>query len=235
MLLKACLNGARRAGSHPSLPTTPAELAREGAAAVDAGAGALHVHPRDEYGRESLGHGDVAAVLEVMRDHVDVPIGVTTGAWVVPDLSERLDAVSKWKVLPDFASVNFQEDGAVAIAKLLLQRGVGVEAGIWTAATASILRESGLAESCLRILIEPMDREAAAAIDTVRAIEAELDGLAVRRLLHGFEATAWLMLDEAGRRGYDTRIGLEDTTQLPDGHPAAGNAELVALARDRLS
>ena len=94
--------------------------------------------------------------------------------------------------------------------------------------------QSGLAASCLRILIEPMDREPGVALQTVRSIEVELDGLEVRRLLHGFGTTVWPMLDEAGRCGYDTRIGLEDTTELPDGRAADGNAQLVALARSRL-
>ena len=32
------------------------------------------------------------------------------------------------------------------------------------------------------------------------------------------------------RRGYDTRVGLEDTLALPDGTRARDNAELVAMA-----
>lgn len=49
-------------------------------------------------------------------------------------------------------------------------------------------------------------------------------------LLHGTEATAWPMMAEAIIRGYDVRIGLEDTLVLPDGRMAQGNAELVAEA-----
>jgi uncharacterized protein (DUF849 family) len=37
-------------------------------------------------------------------------------------------------------------------------------------------------------------------------------------------------IELAARRGYDTRVGLEDTLVLPDGS-ARGNAELVAAAR----
>jgi uncharacterized protein (DUF849 family) len=39
------------------------------------------------------------------------------------------------------------------------------------------------------------------------------------------------VLRQAVVLGRDTRIGLEDTLRLPDGSRAAGNAELVALAR----
>ena len=38
------------------------------------------------------------------------------------------------------------------------------------------------------------------------------------------------MIELAGRRGYDTRVGLEDTLTLPDGSRAEGNAALVAAA-----
>ena len=234
MLLKACLNGARAPGSHPALPVTPEQLAVDAAAAAAAGAAALHVHPRDADGRESLRGIVVATTLEAMRAAVNLPIGVTTGAWVVPDARERLEALRGWSLLPDFASVNFHEDGARAVAEWLIERGVGVEAGIWSAASASALAESGLAASCLRILVEPMDPDATTALATVRSIEAVVRDIGAPILLHGFQATAWPMVDEAARRGYDTRIGLEDTVLLPDGGPASGNAELVGIARERL-
>ena len=39
------------------------------------------------------------------------------------------------------------------------------------------------------------------------------------------------MLAEAKKRGYDSRIGFEDTLFLPDGSIAKSNAELVQSAR----
>lgn len=54
-------------------------------------------------------------------------------------------------------------------------------------------------------------------------------------LMHGEGRSAWPVLKEAVRRGLDVRIGLEDVLQLPDGQPAADNAELVAAARDVIS
>jgi uncharacterized protein (DUF849 family) len=213
---------------------TPDQLAADARAAADAGAGAVHIHPRDADGRESLGGAVIAGALEAVRGAVDVPVGVTTGAWVVPDAGQRLELLKGWSVLPDFASVNFHEDGARAIAELLIERGVGVEVGIWTAESAAAFVKSGLAPSCLRILVEPMDPEPGSAGETVGSIEAVVGGLGVPVLLHGFQATAWPMLDEAARRGYDTRIGLEDTVHLPDGTLASGNAELVATARGRV-
>ncbi|MGH2745367.1 MAG: 3-keto-5-aminohexanoate cleavage protein [Thermoleophilaceae bacterium] len=43
------------------------------------------------------------------------------------------------------------------------------------------------------------------------------------------------MLDAALARGHDVRIGLEDTTLMPDRSRARNNAQLVAEAARRLS
>jgi uncharacterized protein (DUF849 family) len=232
VLLKACLNGGRQLDDHPRCPITPAELAADGAAALAAGAEALHVHPRDEDGFESLAAHDVAATVEAMREIVEAPVGVTTGAWIMPDAGERLRTVEGWTLLPDFASVNFHEAGAVDLAKSLLDRDVGVEAGVFGPEAATALVASGLADRLVRILIEPREEDLDDALATVDAIERVLDGVApdVPRLLHGYTGTAWDLLAEAARRGYDARIGLEDTIRMPDGGRAHDNADLVRAA-----
>jgi uncharacterized protein (DUF849 family) len=56
----------------------------------------------------------------------------------------------------------------------------------------------------------------------------------VPRLLHGVDATAWALLDDAAGKGLDTRIGLEDALLRPDGRPATGNADPVLEAVRRL-
>jgi uncharacterized protein (DUF849 family) len=236
MLLKACLNGAQPVDAHPALPLTPADLARDAAAAVDAGAGAVHVHPRQTDGREALDRETVGAALDAIRAAVDVPVGVTTGAWILGDLDDRLGAIATWTELPDFASVNLHEAGAIEVAWTLLERGIGVEAGIWHRAAAEVLVESGLAVRCTRLLVEPMDGTVADALATVEEIDEVLAEVPadVPRLLHGMGATVWPVLDEAGRRGWQTRIGLEDTLVHADGTPATGNADLVRSARQRL-
>ena len=66
---------------------------------------------------------------------MSVPVGVTTGAWAEPGPAARLERVRSWSMLsepPDHASVNWHEEGAEEIAAALLDRGVGVEAGIWS-------------------------------------------------------------------------------------------------------
>lgn len=234
MLLKAALNGARPPGAHLALPITPEELAAAAASSVAAGAGALHLHVRDAWGRESLAAADVARALTAVRAACPgVPVGISTGAWIEPDLERRLALIAAWSVRPDFASVNLPEPGALAVARALLAGGVALEAGLASAADAELLVASGLAHRCLRVLIEPVERDLAAARATVAAIVRALDGGHVEpaRLLHGEDATAWPLLRDAVALSYDTRVGLEDVLLLPDGAPAPDNAALVLAAR----
>jgi uncharacterized protein (DUF849 family) len=229
MLLKAAINGRRTREEHPGIPIAPEEQAREAAAAVAAGAGGIHVHVRGSDGRESLRADDIARAVQRIRAACPgTPLGVSTGAWIVPDASLRIAEVRSWKVLPDFASVNVHEDGAIELMRLLLDLGVGVEAGVWNPPAAQRLRGSGLMHDCLRVLIEPAEN--ADPISTLREIEAALGQAAPSPLLHGFDATAWQFVGMAAERGYDTRIGLEDTLTLPDGSVAENNAALVAAA-----
>ena len=54
-------------------------------------------------------------------------------------------------------------------------------------------------------------------------------------LLHGLDESCWPLLEHAGVRGVQTRIGMEDTLRLPDGSTAPDNAALVAAAVELLS
>jgi len=210
------------------------------AACLKAGAGAIHLHVRSTASdeglrseKESLNAEDVARTLLMVRSvSPQARIGISTGAWILPDPARRLQAVTAWSVLPNFASVNFSEDGAVELARLLLSRGIGVEAGLCDAAAAEVFLKSGLVACCIRVLLEPQEQELERALDTVRAIEKVLDSGAVElpRLLHGTDLTVWPMMEEAISRGYNVRVGLEDTLNMPDGRTAQDNAELVAEA-----
>jgi uncharacterized protein (DUF849 family) len=90
----------------------------------------------------------------------------------------------------------------------------------------------------VRVLIELQEQRVEDALRAIDAIVAALGDHAAPRLLHGHGAVAWEMVEEAARRGYDTRIGLEDVGTLADGR-AATNAELyvaaMAMARPGLA
>jgi uncharacterized protein (DUF849 family) len=237
MLLQACLNGARAAGEHPALPLSPQELARDAAECVGAGARSLHVHPRDGDGAESLAPAAVAAAVEAVRAAVPgTELTLSTGLWIAGgDHEARLACVAEWTVLPDACSVNVAEQGWQDLLRALVERGVGIEIGLWTRDGAVEFAASGLDDRCLRVLVEPRDEERGAALVTAGAIDAVLGdvGIGLPRLHHGRELTTWAVLDAAVPAGRDIRIGLEDTLALPDGGRARSNAALVAAARER--
>jgi len=104
-----------------------------------------------------------------------------------------------------------------------------VAAGVWTGQAAQAVRRSSLAQQCLRVLIEPAE-EGRDAMTNFRQIEMELGEATTPRLLHGLDGCAWEFVALAAERGYDTRIGFEDTLTLPDGTVAPSNAAFVAAA-----
>jgi uncharacterized protein (DUF849 family) len=240
--MKACLNGQRRQADHPDVPVSPAELAASAAGAVRAGAEAVHLHPRDAGGRESLAAAEVGvAVAAVRRACPGVPVGVTTGLWVTGgDAAARGAAVAGWAGLagaerPDFASVNVFEAGAADLPGLLGGMGIGAEAGVWTPDDASLLSAGPAALRAgpwLRVMVEISGVAADGAVAAAEAVLRRLEetGPDVPRLLHGEGASAWPLIAHAGRLGLAARIGLEDVTTGPDGGPVSGNAELVELA-----
>jgi uncharacterized protein (DUF849 family) len=231
LLLQAALNGTRSRTEHPSIPIAANQQALDAREVMAEGAGAIHVHVRDANGNESLAPEDIGQTLDAIRTACPgIPVGVSTGAWIIPDLYKRLALIQSWDMVPDFASVNLHEAGAANVIRLLLDKGVGVEAGIWNAPAARTLVESGLADECLRILIEPAEGSCSARAN-LQQIEAVLDGVDRPRLLHGLGPCAWDFVEVAAKRNYDTRMGFEDTLTLPDGSRASNNAALVAAAR----
>lgn len=209
---------------------SPGAMAQSAAEAVAAGGSDIHVHPRTPCGQDTLSPKAVAATLEAIRARVGVPIGVTTGAWAEPDPAARVEYVRSWTVLPDHASVNWHEPGAEEVAAALLDRGIGVEAGIWSGTDgAARFAASPLGPRVLRVLAEVTDTSPETAEESARALLTDL-GTAYGHplLLHGEEGGAWPVLRLAGRLGLAIRIGLEDTLVLPDGERALSNGQLVA-------
>lgn len=232
-MLQGCLNGLRAKGFHPALPCSPEELARDAASAVKAGADELHVHPRDEDGVESLRPDHVAAALAAIRKSVPgVPVGLSTHWDIPPGDRARQEPIREWTLLPDYVSVNLIEEDAPEIIALVLGKGIGVEAGLWSAADAERFVALPDARRCLRVLVEINEQDAEEGLRVAAGITGILDraGLKLPILLHGSDATVWPLYREALARGFDRRIGLEDGDLLPSGERAGDNADLLGAA-----
>jgi uncharacterized protein (DUF849 family) len=237
MLIKAALNGGRSRSEHSAIPITPQELASSAKEVVAAGAGAIHFHVRGVDERESLDGDAVALAVNTVKAAVpETPVGISTGAWILNNTKLRYDKISAWKTYPDFASVNFKEDGSIALAQLLTARGLPIEGGVADVDGTKVFLASGYADRCIRLLIEPLEKTLDEAMQTLNAIVRLVDDANNRipRVLHGLNELVWPLIDEAAKRGYDTRIGFEDILTLPNGEAAQSNDALVAEAVRRM-
>jgi uncharacterized protein (DUF849 family) len=233
-MLQACLNGNRDKRFHAATPLTPRELAEDAKAVVEAGAQQLHLHPRDAAGAESLRPDDIERALTAIRADVPgTPIGLSSGWWIAPTGRTRQQHIRAWQVLPDYVSINLIEEDSAEMIDLVLEKGIGVEAGVWSVRDAEKLVAHPNAKHCLRVLIEPNEQDFSLGVEAFREITAILDRAELRapRLLHGLDATMWVFYREALRHGLDARIGLEDGKHLPSGEEAGGNAALIGAAR----
>lgn len=238
MLIKIALNGARPKNQNKYIPQSLDEIGKEVKLLFENGHKVFHIHCYDEKGIESLKPEDVNNLVSMVKNiSPEIQIGISSGDWIEPDLAKRKSCIKGWINIPDFISVNIIEDDAIEISELLVSKGVKIEAGLNEKKAAEKLVESGLYKDCFRILIEPEPEILKEAIECINETEEVLDkkGVKVPRLLHGFNSVSWDILREAKRRGYDSRIGMEDTIYLENGEPVKSNLELINNAQKILS
>lgn len=229
-LLQAALNGGRTDAEHPAIPRAPEELAADSRAAVNAGARVLHMHPYDAAGNETLAAGPCAAAIRAVRAACPgVPISLSTSEGIEPDPDRRLKLIAGWTEAPELVTANHGERGVVELCGHLVARGIGIEAGLLSVADAEAFVAAGIAASCTRALVEPLDADPAAAVAHAAAIEDVLKaaGVELEQVHHGDGLATWAVIERAVARGHGIRAGLEDTTVLADGGRPADNAELV--------
>ena len=236
--LHVALNGSRTPDEHPAIPRTPDELAGEARAAVEAGARVVHLHAYDSDGVETLRAEPCAAALLAVRAACPgIPVSLTTSATIEAEPRRRLELVAGWRDLPDLVTANQGEAGIVELCAHLVVRGVGIEAGLLSVGDAEAFARAGLADRCVRVLVEPLDGDPAQAVAHAAAIEQVLTaaGIALEQVHHGDGVASWAVNARALARGHGIRTGLEDTTVLPDGRPAPDNAALVRAAAAMLA
>ena len=122
-------------------------------------------------------------------------------------MATRVAAIAAWSSPPDFVSVNLWEEGWCEIAVACLAARIDVEAG-----------------ELVRALVE-----GDGGAEDARAVSALIPA-GVDQLWHGSGALTWEVIAAAAALSHDVRVGFEDVVLLPDGAPAASNADLVTAA-----
>lgn len=104
-----------------------------------------------------------------------------------PDPRKRIALVEAWAELPDLVTANQGEDGIVELCELLVNRGIGIEAGLLALDDAHRFVAVGVASRCVRAMVEPLDADAGDAIAHAEAIEKVLidAGITLEQVHHG--------------------------------------------------
>lgn len=166
---------------------------------------------------------------------MEVEIGLTTGAWIVPDVQSRIDMVSAWEDV-DCATVNLSEGGFDLVMEAMRSSGIGIDVGLWDLSEIERFVGSGFVHHVQRVSIELDPGEPYFPQGDPVILSGQLNvaldsiGCVAPRLTHGAGAWTWPLVKDALRRGHDTRVGFEDSLVLPDGSAASSNADLVRAA-----
>ena len=239
-MLQVTPNGPWGKDVHPGMPVSLSELAADLRACFRAGATGVHLHVRDPEGAETLEPAVVNGTCRMVRDlaakvGVRAEIGLTTGEWIVPGLADRIAMIREWEGV-DCATVNLSEPGFESVMGAMLDAGVGIDVGLWAPVEMDRLLRSGLLPRAQRVSIEldpgePYFLEGEPA-ELAQQVNDALDraGSTCSRLTHGMNDWTWPLVEDAFRRGHDTRVGFEDSVLLPDGTRAESNAQLVEAA-----
>lgn len=239
-------NGGRRGkADHPNIPLGAAELARTAAECLEAGASMIHVHVRDRDGRHLLD-------AEAYRDATRAIRGEVGDRLVVQITSEALGLYSPEEqravvrdTRPEAVSLALRElvpdaSGEVAFAELLewAEHENCMPQIILYAPEEAVrladLQRRGLAPADLAVLYvlgrytpgqvsEPADLLPFLAPDAPRFNPWSVCAFGAR------EAAC---VTAAALLGGHARVGFENNFFMPDGSPAASNADLVRAAVD---
>jgi hypothetical protein len=115
--------------------------------------------------------------------------------------------ISQWRGV-DYATVNISEAGFEHVIGVMLDSGIGIDAGVFSVEDADLLARSGMAPHLLRVSVEPSPT-AEEALAVVEQIHQTLNagGSKAPRLQHGDGESTWILVEDAFRRGLSTRVG----------------------------
>lgn len=233
-MVQCALNGSYTRDDHPDVPVTLEQLVADAVACQRAGAASVHLHPRRPAdGRESLvadSHDAVVAAVRAACPGLEISCS-TQEDIDLGSAPDRVAAIGAWGTPPDVVSLNLVERGSVELGAALVDRAIGIEAGIFTLADAETLLAAPWAGQVHRVLVEVVyEHDDEAAVALAREIDARVAVLGRPRLWHGDARASWAVVDAGLAAGKDVRVGLEDTLIGRDGGPAPANAAQVADA-----
>lgn len=230
-MIQVALNGDRPRGAHPALPVTLQELVADAAACLAAGAASVHLHPRRPAdGVQSLAAEVCDPVVEAIRAAAPgLEISLSTSELIALDgAADRIEGISAWSTPPDLVSLNLAEEGSIELGSALLERGIGIEAGVFDLGDADALLVAPWAGEVTRVLVETVfEHDDGPAVELATAIDARVASLGRPRLWHGDDRATWSVVDAGLAAGHDVRVGLEDSLVDRDGRPAPSNRDQV--------
>ena len=231
-MIQCALNGGYDRADHPKVPVTLEEIVADAVACHAAGARSVHVHPRSPTDRTETLAADVhdAVVAAIREAAPELEISCSTQKDIdLGGAADRAAAVAAWRSPPDVVSLNLAEVGAVDLGGVLIECGIGIEAGLFTLADADTLLAAPWAAAVRRVLVETIfEHDDRAAVELARAVDSRVAGLGRPRLWHGEGRANWAVVDAGLAAGVDVRVGLEDALVGRDGELAPGNANQVA-------
>ncbi len=243
LIITAALDGAvTTKAQNPALPVTPDELAEDALKCYEAGAAVVHVHARDENGKETQGKEIYQEIHDKIKDACpEIIVQISTSGRDCPDFGPRSEGLL---LNPEMASlttgsVNFAskiyENSPETIEKLcrmMLERNIKPEIEIFD--TSMIVAAKELAEKGL--LKKPLYFDLMMGVRGAQPADfAQLNHL-LTMLPEGSE---WCISGISKNQQFTTmmgialgghvRVGLEDNIYYRRGELAT-NAQLVARA-----
>lgn len=152
-MIQIAINGNR---NDIIVPKTMRSIVASATSSIRAGADCIHFHPRDNNGVETFKKEFVDNQIGELRAKLkNIPIGISTGEWIEPNLDKRLEQIGSWKNIPDFVSINYDEYGFEKVTELISKKGIEIEIGLSSLKSAKNFTETNLDGDFLRVLIDP--------------------------------------------------------------------------------
>lgn len=249
-LLAVAPNGARRMPSdHPDLPVTSEAQARTAKACLEAGAGMIHLHVRDDDGGHTLDPVRYREAMAAIREAVGdaLVIQITTESCGLYDRQAQMDCVAALR--PEACSAALRElcPGESEADRTLFagflgdcaDEGIAVQHILYDARDVDHfrrLRAAGLIPGERPFVLLVVGRRPEDDISPERQFLALVDAVTVR----GADEVDWMLCAfgehqvpltaAAAALGGHVRIGFENGLQRAGGAVAGSNAELVAAS-----